>query len=140
MWRFRGTPHFLDAQGRRLGLAKVLTDRARHNAEIHRVSVLLGQLCERYHRLPKDEDGQVLVFPVELAQIKGTLTQCEEESAKLHALAASAQAMLDEAYHAFGIEPPERLFRVRCQFDGEITAADLKPIRLTGDRALAKAE
>ena len=55
MWRFRGTPYYLDAQGDRLGLSKVLTDRARHNPEVYRVSVLLGQLCERYQRARKKE-------------------------------------------------------------------------------------
>ena len=50
MWRFRGSPHYIDQQGERLGVPKILTDRARHNPEIYRVSVLIGQLCERYHR------------------------------------------------------------------------------------------
>src|SRR4051812_30808989 len=36
-WRFRGTPHYLSAQGDRLGLSRILTDRARFNPEIHRV-------------------------------------------------------------------------------------------------------
>ena len=54
MWRFRGSPHYIDQQGDRLGVSKILTDRARHNQEMYRVSVLVGQLCERYHRTPKD--------------------------------------------------------------------------------------
>ena len=90
MWRFRGSPHYIDQQGDRLGLSKILTDRARHNPEIYRVSVLLGQLCERYHRAPKD-GGRAVVFPAELAQIRGTLGQCEQELEKLHVLAAAAK-------------------------------------------------
>ena len=74
MWRFRGTPSYLDTQGERLGLSKVLTDRARLNKEVHRISGLLGQLCDRYHRAPK-EDGRAVVPPAELAQIRGTLGQ-----------------------------------------------------------------
>jgi hypothetical protein len=128
MWRFRGTPHYLNAQGDRLGLSRVLTDRARHNAEIHRVSVLLGQLCERYHRAPK-EGGKAVVFPTELAQIRGTLGQAEQELEKLHALAAGAAAMLDEAHEAFGLAPPERAFRVWCLYDEPAESPDCRPIR-----------
>ena len=138
MWRYRGTPYYLDAQGDRLGVSKVLTDRARHNPEVYRVSVLLGQLCERYHRASKN-DGRAMVPPAELAQIRGTLGQCEQELQKLHALAAAAQAMVDEAHQAFGLDPPERLFRVQCDFDDLPAPADLTPIKLTGART-AKAK
>ena len=138
MWRFRGTPYYLDAQGDRLGLSKVLTDRARHNPEVYRVSVLLGQLCERYHQAPK-EGGRAMVLPAELAQIRGTLGQCEQELQKLHALAAAAQAMVDEAHAAFGLDAPRRPFRVRCDFDDLPNPADLTPIKLTRDRT-AKAK
>jgi hypothetical protein len=138
MWRYRGTPYYLDAQGDRLGVSKVLTDRARHNPEVCRVSVLLGQLCERYHRAPK-KDGRAMVPPAELAQIRGTLGQCEQELEKLHALAAAAQAMVDEAHRAFGLDAPERRFRVKCDFDDLPEPADLTPIKLTGART-AKAK
>jgi hypothetical protein len=135
MWRFRGTPYYLDAQADRLGLSKVLVDRARSNAEIHRISTLLGQLCERYHHAPK-EDGRIAsVFPAELAQIQGTLGQAECESYKLHALAAAAMAMIDEAHRAFGLAPPKRTHRVVCEFDAEPlpAPADLVPVKLRGD-------
>ena len=138
MWRFRGTPHYLDAQGDRLGLSKVLTDRARHNPEVYRVSVLLGQLCERYHRAPK-EGGRAVVLPAELAQIRGTLGQCEQELEKLHALAAASQAMVNKAHQAFGLELPGRRFRVKCDYDDLPEPADLTPIKPTGTRT-AKAK
>jgi hypothetical protein len=138
MWRFRGTPHYLDAQGTRLGLSKVLTDRARHNPEIHRISVLLGQLAERYHKAPKGPDGQPSVYPMELAQVKGTLGQAEQELCKLYALAAAAQQMIDEAWRAFGEAAPHRQFRIRCDFDDLLSEADLVPIKLTPERALAR--
>jgi hypothetical protein len=129
MWRFRGTPHHLDAQGDRLGLSRVLTDRARKNPEIHRVADLLGQLCERWHRSPKDESGNAVVHPADLAQIRGTLGQCEQEVEKLHALAAAAQAMADEGSRAFGVDLPERRFRVNCDFDDLPDPADLTPAK-----------
>ena len=128
MWRFRGTPYYLDAQADRLGLAKLLVDRARTNAEIHRVATLLGQLSERYHLAPK-EDGRAVLFPIELTQIKSTLGQAECELSTLHALAAAAQAMIDEAYRAFGLAVPERSHRVVSDFDGP-SPQDLKPITI----------
>ena len=134
MWRFRGTPYYLDAQGVRLGLSKALTDRARHNPEVYRVSVLLGQLCERYHRAPK-EGERALIPPVELAQVRGTMSQCEQELEKLHALAAASQAMVDEAYRAFGLDGPDRHFRVRCDFDDLPAAAESNQIKVTRDRS-----
>src|ERR1700675_2604014 len=107
MWRFRGTPPYLTAQAKRLGISQVLADRARHNPEIHRATVLLGQLCERCHRARK-EDGTPVLGPSELAQVRATLEQAEMECAKLHALAGAAAEMIDEGWAAFGLTPPER--------------------------------
>ena len=114
--RFRGTPHFLGQQASRLGVTPVLADRARNNQEIYRVTVLLAQLCERYHKARK-EDGRPVLAMTELAQIHGTLAQAEQECAKLHALAATAAAMIDEAYEAFDGSAPGRHFAVLCDFD-----------------------
>jgi hypothetical protein len=123
MWRFRGSPHYLDQQAKRLGITQVLADRARHNPEIYRVSVLLAQLSERYHRVRK-ENGKAVFFTTELAQIKGTLEQCELELQKLHMLASAANAMLDEAWQAFGYETPQRLFKVTCDLDSPGLGSD----------------
>jgi hypothetical protein len=116
VWRYRGTPPYLTAQAKRLGISQVLADRARHNPEIHRASVLLGQLCERCHKARK-EDGRPVLLPPELQQIRGTLEQVEQECAKLHALAGAVTAMLDEAWAAFNLEPPARHFEVLCDYD-----------------------
>jgi hypothetical protein len=116
LWRFRGTPHHLGQQASRLGITPVLADRARNNQEIYRVSVLLAQLCERYHKARK-EDGKPVLAITELAQVHGTLLQAEQECAKLHALAATAAAMIDEAYEAFDGASPPRHFAVLCDFD-----------------------
>jgi hypothetical protein len=116
LWRFRGTPHYLGQQATRLGVTPVLADRARNNQEIYRVSVLLAQLCERWHKARKEDGQPVLPLP-ELNQVKGTLQQAEQECAKLHALAATAATMVDEAYKAFSIEQPPRHFAVLCDFD-----------------------
>jgi hypothetical protein len=119
MWRYRGTPPYLAQQAKRLGISQVLADRARHNQEIHRASVLLSQLCERYHRARK-EDGRVLIGGAELAQIQGTLQQVEQECSKLHLLAAAAGEMLDEAWHAFDLVPRKRPYEITSDFDDPV--------------------
>jgi hypothetical protein len=116
LWRFRGTPHYLSQQAVRLGVSQVLADRARNNQEIYRVSVLLSQLCERYHKARK-EDGRPVLPMTELAQVRGTLQQADQECAKLHALAACASEMIEEAYRAFTLEQPDRHFAVLCDYD-----------------------
>jgi hypothetical protein len=136
LWRFRGTPHYLGQQASRLGVTPVLADRARNNQEIYRVAVLLAQLCERYHKARK-EDGRPVLPLTELAQVRGTLQQAEQECAKLHALAATAATMIDEAYAAFGTKKPRRTFEVLSDFDpptiplplgdGTVGAPDTEP-------------
>ena len=51
-------------------------------------------------------------YMTERAQIKGTLEQCELDLQKLHMLAAAADAMLSEAWEAFGFPKPNRIFEV----------------------------
>ena len=78
--------------------------------------MLLSQLCERYHRA-RVVDGRAIVHGSELLQVRGTLAECEKEVGKLHALASSSQAMMDEAWSAFGLDPPDRHFAVLCDYD-----------------------
>ncbi len=47
--------------------------------------------------------------------------------------------MIDEAHQAFGLDVPERLFRVKCDFDDLPEPADLTPLKPTGATA-AKAK
>jgi hypothetical protein len=117
MWRYRGSPHHLNQQGGRLGITQVLLDRARNNQEIYRVSVLLSQLCERYHKARRDGDGQPVLPATELGQVRGTLQQADQECAKLHALAAASAEMIDEAYRAFYGYAPQRRYGVLSDFD-----------------------
>ena len=116
-WHARGSLYHLILQGERLGIARVAVDRARRNAEIHRVATLLGQLNERYHRLPRDERGEPAMVGGVLSIVEGTLVQCEEECQRLHALAAACQAMIDEARAAYRLPPAERSMRVASDFD-----------------------
>ena len=116
MWRFRGTPHYLKQQAARLGITQVVADRARNNQEIYRISGLLAQLSERYALARKEGDRPIL-GPGEVRAISGTLEQCGIEADKLHMLAATAALMVDEAYAAFHIDPPQRPFEVLCDHD-----------------------
>ncbi|MHB8397334.1 MAG: hypothetical protein ACYDCI_00145 [Candidatus Limnocylindrales bacterium] len=116
LWRFRGTSHYLDHQAERLGVTQVLADRARQNPEIVRSGALITQLAERYHRTRR-QGGVPLFYAPELAQVKGTLEQCELERQKLHVLAAAADEMLAEAWAAFGLAAPARTFGVESDYD-----------------------
>ena len=116
LWRFRGTPHYLGQQASRLGVTPVLADRARNNQEIYRVSVLLAQLCERYHKARK-EDGRPVLPMTELAQVRGTLLQAEQECTKLHALAATAADHDRRSLRGFLRQGTGRHFAVLCDFD-----------------------
>ena len=117
MWRFRGSPHYLDQQAKTAGNHPGSRRSRRHNPEIYRLAVLLAQLSERYHRVRR-ENGKPVFHTTELAQIKGTLEQCELELQKLHMLAAAADVMLDEAWRAFGFQDAQRLFEVTSDLGG----------------------
>jgi hypothetical protein len=117
MWRFRGTPYYLEKHAGRLGITPILARRAQHNPEIYRISVLLGQLCERYHKARK-EGGKPVLGRLELNQVLGTLDQAEQLCQSLHMLAAAAADMIDETHAAFGAPPrSRRVFEVMCNLD-----------------------
>lgn len=82
----------------------MVADRARDNREIYRISVLLSQLCERFHRA-RHANGNPAFDQAEIVEIKQKLEHCREERDKLRILHAAATAMLDEACEAFGINP-----------------------------------
>jgi hypothetical protein len=116
LWRFRGSPHHINQQAARMGITQVLADRARSNQEIYRVSVLLSQLCDRYHKARR-EDGTPVLAATDLGQVRGTLQQADQECAKLHALAAASADMIDESYRAFFGYAPMRRYAVASDFD-----------------------
>jgi hypothetical protein len=118
MWRLRGTPHYLNEQAKRLGISQILADRARNNPEIYRCAILLAQLCERYHKAMK-ANGKPVFDVQDVHQIKSTLGQVELELQKLHMLAATADAMLAEAYRELEIAEPLRTFSVDVVPDRE---------------------
>ena len=100
LWRFRGTPHYLGQQASRLGVTPVLADRARNNQEIYRVSVLLAQLCERYHKARKEDGRPVLPAP-SWPRSAGRCSRPSRNAPSCTRLAATAADMIDEAYRGF---------------------------------------
>jgi hypothetical protein len=130
-WHFRGTPPYLSAQGKRLGMVETLVARAKHNTEIHRVSIILGQLCERWHKARKEDDRPVYV-KYEAEQVAAGLAQADQECAKLHALAGAAAAMIDEGYAAWGIERPDRGYAVMANNDAPTPSSTLENVRPNG--------
>ena len=128
LWHYHGTPPFLKRQAARLGSTEQLADRARHNPEIYRLSVLLCQLAERYHRARK-EDGEPVFGPLEITAIEGIFSMAEQELQKLHMLAGAADAMLEEAYGAFNLNAPARSFVILAESDdGETLPGRTTPI------------
>ena len=137
MWRFRGSPHYLDAQAARLGLPKVLADRARHNAEIYpragaRLAALRAHFTERGKRTASPSSAGP-----SSRQIRGTLEQAELELQKLHMLAAASAAMLDEAWKAFGIDKRKRPYEVMCDFDTGVLPLGDGTVGVAPDAALS---
>jgi hypothetical protein len=121
LWHYNGIPEFLFRQAARLGIGSHQADLARHNKEIHRLSTLVNQLCERYHKARK-EDGEPVFGSVEIAGIKETLGACERELEKLHILAASAEEMLRSVYNAFDVDAPDRPFIILAASDDASTS------------------
>lgn len=115
-WHFRGSPHYIAAQARRLGLSVALLTRDKPNSEINGIGTVLAQLCSRYHQTPKQLGIPRFGAP-ELRQIRAALDQCEIQVDKLHTVAAASQAMLAEAYAELDLEPRSRYFSVACEFD-----------------------
>ena len=102
-WRFHGSPHVLALQAVRLNIPQHVVRRAEVNQELGRIQQLLAK-CFQWYFGEKAAPGAV----------ENTLAQAEQECAKLHALAAAADAQLEEAWQAFGLLRPERGYRVEA--------------------------
>lgn len=116
LWHYNGTPEFLHRQADRLRSTHHLAGIAIHNKEVHRISVILNQLCERYHKARK-EDGEPVFGAVELVGIRDSFRMCEQELEKLHILAGAADEMLEQAYGAMNIDAPARPFVILAESD-----------------------
>lgn len=133
LWRHRGGPHYLHAQGFRLRIPQVVTDKSKSNVELYGQTQLLNQTCERYHKAPK-ENGIARLSPPEAAQVKATLGEAQKYCARLHALAAASLEEMDEAWDAFGWDRPAREYWVASIYDEvpeapePITSPDPAPV------------
>jgi len=110
-WRPQGAPYYLTNQGQRLGFGWKVVEhpRVKDNRQLTRISNLTSEICRNYFE-PHQHD---LAFSREqLACARTTLEIAEIEIQKTHAIAAASVEMIDEAYTAFGLEPPSRPYRV----------------------------
>lgn len=125
-WRCRGGPEYLEEQAIRLEVSQRVANEVKGNKQLHQIGTLLGQLQPRYYAgARRGEDREF--SPVELKAVQGTLDQCEPEIARLHVLAAAAQAITDDAYRAFGLTPPVRQFAVTADSDQSVSVIDARP-------------
>jgi hypothetical protein len=143
MYHFRGAPYYLNEQRKRLkGISDQLLVQAKYNKEIHHLSVLLGQLCERWHKAGK-YGVQPIFGALELTHIKAILAEGEKDLQKLHLIAAASEMMLGEAYRAFGVDEPTRNYEVyairddkvppRAPAPGDMSASDFIETLPLGD-------
>ena len=115
-WHFRGTPNYLRSQADRMGHTEIMADSAGKNTEIHRVSVLMAQLCEALLEGSK-ENGKPVFHPPELEQISATIGVARREVDKLYMLAAASEAMIQDACEAFELAPPTRPYLLIADAD-----------------------
>lgn len=112
-WRPQGAPYYLDQQRERMGLPALITEhpRVKDNRQLNRISGLTSQVCTNYFQGARHGDSRGFAEH-QLATVRAVLVPCEAEIAKTHAIAAASVEMVDEAYAAFGIDPPTRNYRV----------------------------
>lgn len=96
--------HYLAANADACGVAATAVSSARHNAELYRVSTLVTQLCERWHR-SRREQGIPVLDRADRASVTSTLERCELDVRKLRMIAAAAEDMIREAREAFALDP-----------------------------------
>jgi hypothetical protein len=94
--------------------------RSRNNEELNKINTTLCQLADRYHHARK-ENGSPVLSRIDLDQCAAALGQSELQVARLHLLASTAAAMIDEAATALGLPLTKRPFEVLS--DNAIDAA-----------------
>ncbi len=109
-WKFEGSPHYLTQQADRLGMDRSTAHRSRDNRELLAISTFLCQMSDRMKAANKA--GVHVFHGADRAQIEAGFNAQELNVHKLHMLAATASAVLDEARAAFGLPPMDRPFLV----------------------------
>jgi hypothetical protein len=129
-WRPQGAPYYLDHQGERLGLSTLITEhpRVKDNRQLSGISMTTSQACSNYFGAARLGDDRTF-SAAQRATVMNVLAPCEAEIAKTHVIAAAATQMVDEAYAAFGIEPPHRNFSVTVASDSVPVTQELVQLR-----------
>jgi hypothetical protein len=140
-WRTKGAPHYLKAQAYRLVLTPGTASHPRvlENRQNAKIAGLLGQVQRDYYNAPRYGDDRAFSSH-QIRQIAGILEQCETELGKTHAIAAAGTAMVDEAWEAVGLTPPDRGFRIVAASDAPIESVEVASLRSELDRLRADNE
>lgn len=138
-WRPVGVPYYLDAQRERFGFDVRITEhpRVKDNRQLSKIGGLTVQVCTNYFGSPRRGEGRE--FPDwQLDAVRATLAHCEDEIARTHAIAAASVAMTDEAYGAFGLEPPTRNFSVVVASEAPAESVEVAALRVEVERLKAE--
>jgi hypothetical protein len=115
VWRFRGFPQFLAAQGARMRLPAAYAKKCEVNPELAKISQLLGQLSERFIKGSR-LGGISAIQGNDKTSANDAIEICEQSVARLHLVAAAAAQAVDEARAAFG-QSIVREFSVVSEYD-----------------------
>lgn len=95
----------LRAAADRLGLPPFVATAARHAPELWGVGHQLGEAFNAYRRAPK-ERGVAVLHPTALETVRALIDGAAARSVHLRVLAEASDAMIGDAYTAFGLELP----------------------------------
>lgn len=116
-WTCIGARGYLDHQAARFGVSQVTLLKAEQMTELHRVGTLIGQLYGRYQVVRGPNKPDRAFTAEEMKPVHLILAECERPIVRLHAAAAAAQMMIDDARVAFDLEPATRSFGTVAESD-----------------------
>ena len=117
VWRYRGSPDYLEQQIQRLRLPASIKKRAQTNKEVCQASTLLGQLSERLIKCASNNGENISMTPQERADINAAIDEGERFVAILVCATAGMAQALDEARAAYKLPPKQRDFEIISVYD-----------------------
>ena len=113
IWRHRGGPNCLKAQGSKMGISEKTIHEARNNPLVFNLDRVLGGIQQNYHNYRSSRAGSTDFPDTIKASVAQSLKHYEDEYvAKAHMIAAASAMALDAAWQAHGIDPPQRAFQI----------------------------
>lgn len=109
MWRHKGSAHYIHVQGRQMGMTEAQIKKAASDSEIGKFDRVMGEVSRTYHTTRTAQAGIFTSFPESTKTTVGySLKEYESYVATACVLASAVTVAVDEAWRAFGMEPPER--------------------------------